>query len=51
MRNWTIKEAINVINAGTDNEAIRELAKHFPEFFMAAVKGDIVALSAAFSSA
>lgn len=45
MRNWTIKEAVNVIVAGTDEEAINELAKHFPMFFMAVVKNDIVSLA------
>lgn len=45
MRNWTIREAVEVINAGTDKEAIREIAKHFPEFFMAVVKQDIVGLA------
>lgn len=45
MKNWTINEAVNVINDGTDAAAIRELAKHFPEFFMTVVKGDMVALA------
>lgn len=45
MRNWTIKEAVNVIVAGTDEEAINELAKHFPMFFMAVAKNDIVSLA------
>ena len=45
MKNWTIKEAINVINAGTDEAAIKELAKHFPMFFLAVAKNDMVALA------
>lgn len=45
MKNWTIKEAINVINAGTDEAAIKELAKHFPMFFMAVAKNDMIALA------
>ena len=45
MRNWTIKEAVNVIVAGTDEGAINELAKHFPMFFMAVAKNDIVSLA------
>lgn len=45
MKNWTIKEAVNVINAGTDEAAIRELAKHFPMFFMAVAKNDLLSLA------
>lgn len=45
MKNWTIKEAVNVINAGTDEAAIEELAKHFPMFFMAVAKNDLTALA------
>ena len=29
-KNWTLKEAVSVITAGTDKEAICELAKRFP---------------------
>ena len=47
MRNWTIKEAVEVINANQDQEAIKEIAKHFPQFFMAVCKNDIVALTQA----
>lgn len=32
MKNWTVKEAVAVINAGTDKEAIKEIVKHFPLF-------------------
>lgn len=46
MRNWTINEAVKVIKAGTDTEAIKEIAKHFPMFFAAVVKDDISALAA-----
>lgn len=46
MRNWTIKEAVEVINAGKDTEGIKELAKHFPLFFMAVAKNDVNALAA-----
>lgn len=45
MKNWTIKEAVNVINAGTDEDAVKELAKHFPMFFMAVAKNDLTALA------
>lgn len=45
MKNWTIKEAVEVINAGTDTEAIKEIAKHFPVAFMHIVKGDLVGLA------
>lgn len=45
MKNWTIKEAVNVINAGTDEAAVKELAKHFPMFFMAVAKNDLTALA------
>lgn len=47
MKNWTIREATKVIIEGTDTEAIRELAKHFPEFFMAVAKNDLLALTGA----
>lgn len=47
MRNWTIKEAVEVINANQDQEAIKEIAKHFPQFFMAVCKNDLVALTSA----
>lgn len=45
MRNWTIKEAVEVVNAGTDQEAIKEIAKHFPLAFMAIAKNDLAALA------
>lgn len=45
MRNWTIKEAVEVINAGTDLDAIKEIAKHFPMFFLAVARNDITALT------
>lgn len=45
MRNWTVKEAVATINAGTDLEGIQEIAKHFPLFFMAACQNDLSAAS------
>ena len=30
MKNWTVKEAVKVINEGKDQEAIKEIVKHFP---------------------
>ena len=47
MKNWTIKEAVEVIKAGNDQAAIKEIAKHFPMFFLAVATNDIVALTAA----
>lgn len=46
MRNWTIKDAVEVINANQDQEAIKEIAKHFPQAFMAIVKNDVAGLAA-----
>lgn len=45
MRNWTINEAVAVINEGTDMDAIKEIAKHFPVFFMAVAKNDVASLA------
>lgn len=45
MRNWTIKEAIEGINAN-DTVAIKEISKHFPEFFLAVARNDMAALAA-----
>lgn len=46
MRNWTIKDAVAVIQNGKDTEAIKEIAKHYPIFFMAVVKNDLGAIAA-----
>ncbi len=46
MRNWTIKDAVAVIQNGRDTEAIKEIAKHFPVFFMAVAKNDLGAVAA-----
>lgn len=46
MRNWTIKDAVATIQNGKDKEAIKEIAKHFPEFFMVVAKNDLGALAA-----
>ena len=46
MRNWTIKDAVAVIQNGKDTEAIKEIAKHFPVFFMAVAKNDLGAVAA-----
>lgn len=46
MRNWTIKDAVATIQNGKDTEAIKEIAKHFPVFFMAVAKNDLGALAA-----
>lgn len=46
MRNWTIKDAVAVIQNDKDTEAIREIAKHFPVFFMAVAKNDLGAVAA-----
>ena len=37
-KNWTLKEAVAIINKGTDKEAIQELAKRFPLTSMAIAK-------------
>lgn len=44
MRNWTIKEAVEEINKG-NQEAINEVAKHYPNAFMCIVKNDLAGLS------
>lgn len=46
MRNWTIKDAVAAIQNGKDTEAIKEIAKHFPVFFMAVAKNDLGAVAA-----
>lgn len=46
MKNWTIKEAVEVINNNTDTDSIKEIAKHFPMFFAAVARGDLAALAA-----
>ena len=46
MRNWTIKDAVVTIQNGKDTEAIKEIAKHFPIFFMAVAKNDLGAVAA-----
>ena len=46
MKNWTIKDAVATIQNGKDAEAIKEIAKHFPVFFMAVAKNDLGALAA-----
>lgn len=45
MRNWTINEAVAVINANQDQAAIAEIAKHFPTFFMVVAKNDLAGLT------
>ena len=48
-KNWTLKEAVAVIAAGTDKEAICELAKRFPLTSMAIAKmGTNVGIEALF---
>lgn len=37
-KNWTLKEAVAIINEGTNQEAIQELAKRFPLTSMAIAK-------------
>ena len=37
-KNWTLKEAVAIINKGTNQEAIQELAKRFPLTSMAIAK-------------
>lgn len=44
MRNWTIKEAVEAINKG-NQEAIAEVAKHYPNAFMAIVRNDLAMLA------
>ena len=45
MKNWTIKEAVATIKAGTDAEAIKEIARINPLFVLAVVKDDVVAIA------
>lgn len=45
MKNWTIREATKAIIEGTDTDAIHELARHFPDFFMAVCKNDLLTLT------
>lgn len=45
MKNWTINEAVKVINEGTDLEAIKEIVSHFPVFAMAAAKNDLAGVA------
>ena len=45
MKNWTIKEAVVTIKAGTDAEAIKEIARINPLFVLAVVKDDVVAIA------
>ena len=45
MRNWTIKEAVEVIKAGTDAEAVKEIARINPLFVVAVAKDDVVTLA------
>lgn len=47
MKNWTVKEAVAVINAGTDKEAIKEIVKHFPLFAVIAAGKDFDGLAQA----
>lgn len=45
MRNWTIKEAVEVIKAGTDAEAVKEIARINPLFVVAVAKDDVATLA------
>lgn len=45
MRNWTISEAVRVLNENTDMEAIKEIVSHFPVFAMAAAKNDLAGVA------
>lgn len=45
MKNWTVKEAVAVINAGKDKEAIKEIVKHFPLFAVIAAAKDFNGLA------
>lgn len=45
MRNWTIKEAVEVIKSGTDAEAIKEIARINPLFVVAVAKDDVATLA------
>lgn len=45
MKNWTVREAAKVIREGKDQEAIKEIAKHFPLFAMIVAAGDFDGLA------
>lgn len=45
MRNWTIKEAVEVIKCGTDAEAIKEIARINPLFVVAVAKDDVATIA------
>ena len=45
MRNWNVKEAVQVLNEGTDKEAIKEIVKHFPMFAVIAASTDFNGLA------
>lgn len=45
MKNWTIKEAVATIQAGTDLEGIKEITSHFPVFALAAAKNDLAGVA------
>lgn len=46
MKNWTINEAVKVINENQDLEAVKEIVSHFPVFAMAAAKNDLAGVAA-----
>lgn len=50
MKNWTVKEAVEIIRAGKDVDGIKEIAKYFPMFFRAVCMNDIDALTAGMGS-
>ena len=45
MKNWTVREAVQVIREGKDQEAIKEIAKHFPLFAMIVAAKDFEGLA------
>lgn len=45
MKNWTVREAVQVIREGKDQEAIKEIAKHFPLFAMIVAAEDFEGLA------
>ena len=47
MKNWTVKEAVKVINEGKDQEAIKEIVKHFPLFAVIVAGKDFEGLASA----
>ena len=47
MKNWTVKEAVKVISEGKDQEAIKEIVKHFPLFAVIVASKDFDAFAAA----